>query len=139
MRNTEGKIATHYWEHIAHPVFGTASDFYTLMRETLELGETIEEALARGLTEEFGAMATLSRYLGPIVCTFPKYNTSIEKTTLYFLCDLNSVDESKREKEDEGKSEIRWIKPETLIPLMQAQGKRLEREDLDESLILQRI
>lgn len=63
----------------------------------------------------------------------------MEKTTLYFLCDLVSIDQSKRHNDPEGKSELRWLASTELIPIMKEQGKRLGREDVDESTILERL
>jgi hypothetical protein len=88
LRNQEGKVAAHYFDNFSLPGFGDADDFYLLMRETIEPGETIEMALARGLMEEFGATARLQKYIGSIVARFPKEGVIIEKTTLYFLCEL---------------------------------------------------
>ena len=39
---------------------------YYLMRESLEDGETLEEAVLRGIYEEFGATGTVTKYLGAI-------------------------------------------------------------------------
>jgi len=108
------------------------------MRETIEPGESLETVLARGLMEEFGATATLHSYLGSIVSHFPKDSVSIEKTTLYFLCDLISINPALRSTEDEEDgSEIQWNEPSYLISKMKEQRARIEREDIDESKILE--
>ncbi len=138
--NNEGQVCCHYFKEIDHRQFKDAKDLYLLMRETIEPNETIEEVLHRGLMEEFGAEATLNRYLGSIISYFPRKNISIEKTTLYFLFDFISLEESRRSKDDvEGNSEIRWINPSDLIIKMREQGIRLMRSDLDESAILERL
>ncbi len=140
LRNQKGEVAAHYFKHFSHPAFGDAENFYILMRETPELGESMEETLMRGLMEEFGATASLVSFLGTIVSHFPKRESIIEKTTLYFLCDLESIDETKRAKDDlETASEIRWIAPQELISLMEAQRARINREDLDESKVLRAL
>ncbi len=140
LRNEEGKIAAHYFEHFSHPAFGDIQDFYILMRETIEPGESIEEALMRGFMEEFGATADLVSYRGAIVSRFPKRDVLVEKTTLYFLCDLVDIDESRRAENDlEAASEIRWIDARELAILMKEQFKRIGREDLDESKILESL
>lgn len=108
------------------------------MRETIEPHEAIEDCLSRGLMEEFGAEGGLKLYLGSIVSHFTSKDSNIEKTTLYFLCDLVSFDLAKRKKEDpEFGSEIVWLDKDELIQKMKEQGKRLNREDLDESKVLQ--
>ena len=140
LQNEKGEIAVHYFKHVSHPEFGEADDFYTLMRETLEEHETLEEALSRGLLEEFGATGNLSSYLGSLVSHFPKHGVSIEKTTLYFLLTCTSIDEKKRLKDDpEIQSEIRWVPPSELIHVMKSQGARIGREDLDESAVIERV
>jgi len=140
LRNGKGEIAAHYFKHFRHTSIGEFENFYLLMRETPEPGEAIETTLKRGLQEEFGATGNIVEYLGPIVANFPKGNTLIEKTTLYFLCDLISIDESLRAKDDpESVSEIRFLPPHVLIAAMKEQGLRINREDLDESAILERF
>ena len=90
--------------------------------------------------EEFGAVGNLKLYLGSIVSNFTHKDVIIEKTTLYFLCDLISFDPSKRSTEDaESGSEIMWLDKNELIEYMKEQGQRLGREDLDESKILERF
>ncbi len=138
--NEKGEVAVHYFKNFNHPSIGEFDDFYILMRETPELGETIEETLKRGLKEEFGAIGNVVEYLGPIVAKFSMGDVVIEKTTLYFLCDLISIDESTRTKDDpESSSEIRFLLPEELIVAMREQRQRIQREDADESAILERL
>ena len=132
LRNKDGQIGVHHFD-------ASKGDFYILMRETIEPNETIETALARGLREEFGATATLRRYLGPIISRFPdSHGRSIHKTTLYFLMDLQKLgDWPKHDGESDGALE--WRDPEFLIKTMKAQAKRLHREDWDESAVLERL
>lgn len=148
VKNDEGKICCHYFDKLTHPTVGILSDFYLLMRETIEPNEKIEDCLARGLMEEFGMRATLSSFIGSIVSHFPVMLESLdtgimmEKTTLYFLCNFISMDESMRnhgENDPEAKSEIKWMDPQELIVKMRDQGKRLGREDVDESSIIERV
>lgn len=142
VQNDKGDICCHYFKTFSHPAMGTFDDFYLLMRETIEPDETIEECLARGLREEFGVRATLRSFMGSIVSRFliPKTDLMMEKTTLYFLCDLVDMDVSKRASDDpESASEIRWMKPHDLISKMKEQGQRSGREDIDESKVLERL
>lgn len=142
VRNKEGKICCHYFDSLTHKSIGTMEDFILLMRETIEPSETIEECLARGLMEEFGVVANLNTYIGSIVSKFgiPESNILMQKTTLYFLCDFVSIDESKRKEDDlEAKSVVKWFSPEEIIFKMKEQVKRLNREDVDESLIIERV
>lgn len=113
-------------------------DFYILMRETPEPGEPLEETLKRGLMEELGATATLLDYIGSIQSRFLHEGVEVEKTTLYFLCRLESQDLAKRSGDIESASDIEWRTASYLIPLMKAQAKRFGRTDVDESPILER-
>jgi len=137
--NEKGEVACHYFEHFAH--FGAeANDFYILMRETLEPEESLETCLARGLQEEFGAKAEMKHFLGSIVCQIPEEDFIMNKTTLYFLCNLISIEASARKVGDpEGSSEIRWVKPNELIQKMKEQGVRIGRSDVDESSVLEKL
>lgn len=142
VRNSEGNICCHYFEKITHESIGTLENFYLLMRETIEPDETIEQTLKRGLEEEFGMKARLKSYIGSIVSHFLIQDSGVlvEKTTLYFLCEYISLDISKRKKGDlESTSELVWVEPSKLILQMKEQGKRLRREDIDESIVLEKI
>ena len=94
MRNHEGLIRVHHFpKDVAHGFWKGIgiTDFYILMRESLEPNETLEHALVRGLQEEFNAVATLDDYLGAIVATAYQATDEhsrapFQKTTLYFLC-----------------------------------------------------
>lgn len=141
VRNEKGEICSHYFSHFEHKAIGSFDNFHILMRETIEPNETIEACLARGLMEEFGISATLHSYLGSIVSRVPIMGSDyiMEKTTIYFLCDLVSIDPSKRKEGDpEAYSEISWLPPQTLIQKMKEQGVRLNREDADESVVVER-
>ena len=140
--NKEGKVACHYFEKLNHKNMRILTDFVLLMRETIEENESIETCLHRGLMEEFGMKAELKCYLGSIISHYNIRDTEVvvEKTTLYFLCDFISQDESLRSQEDiERESEIKWFDPKELIVRMKEQGKRLNREDMEESVVIERM
>ena len=140
--NKEGKIACHYFERLNHKNMRILTDFVLLMRETIEENETIEECLHRGLMEEFGMKAELKCYLGSIVSHYSVRDTEVvvEKTTLYFLCDFISQDESLRSQEDiERESKIQWFDPKELVVKMKEQAKRIGRKDMEESNVIERM
>lgn len=143
VKNNEGKICCHYFDTITHKSVGTIKNLTILMRETLEPNETLENCLARGLMEEFGITANIKSYIGVIPSVrFESKSTGvvIEKTTLYFLCDLVSMDESKRKKGDlEAQSEIRWIDPKELYEIMKEQSSRFNGEDGKEYIVVERV
>ena len=130
--NDEGKVCCHYFEK---------QEVYILMRESMELGEKIEDTLHRGLKEEFGAEAELIDYLGSNIINYSlEDNTIVQKTTLYFLCKLKNINVSLRSKDDsESGSEIQWKEIDFLISKFKTQNERLNRNDLDESEILERV
>lgn len=140
--NDEGKICVHHFTKLPFEVFGThyEHDVYLLMRETIEPNETLENALSRGLMEEFGMKAEIRTYLGSIACYFTQNNRKIEKTTLYFLCQYISDDlHSRRAGDAEAASELEWYDGDFLIEKMRQQFKATQREDIDESSIIERI
>jgi len=142
VRNERGEICCHYFKNFEHKSVGSFENLYLLMRETIEPNETIEQCLERGLMEEFGITANMVSYLGSIQSRFPIINSEIkiEKTTLYFLCDLVSLDKNKRKAEDfEASSEIIWVEPNKLIEIMTEQGIKTNREDADESVVIKRL
>ena len=116
-------------------------DAYLLMRETLEPGETLEEALTRGLMEEFGASVEIKDYIGSIQSHFKDKDSDVEveKTTLYFLCTSIHQDLSKRSGDIESKTVLEWHTPDFLIPKIREQSVRYGRTDVDESRILERL
>jgi len=143
VRNANGEICCHHFikDNLSgYWVDENLDDFYLLMRETMHPNETLEEALHRGLMEEFGITTTLDTYIGSIQSHFTHKGVTIEKTTLYFLCTLVSQDLSKRDTADvEGKTDVEWHTMDFLIPKMKMQAKKFGRTDVDESLILERF
>jgi ADP-ribose pyrophosphatase YjhB (NUDIX family) len=136
--NDEGKVACHHF--VEFELDGERlTDFYILMRETMEPDESIEEALDRGLLEEFGIKAELTRYLGSIVSSFGA-RSKVQKTTIYFeMKFLEQKDDWRRADDPEKDAEKVWKEPSFLIESMTEQGKRLHRTDLDESEVLKRL
>ncbi len=136
----EGQIACHYFKKFQ--VTGEDQkydDFYILMRETVESGEGLEEAVLRGIKEEFGATGEIEKFVGTLLTKFPRGDVWIEKTTAYFLIRLKDFDINNRIFDDcEKESIIQWQPIDFLISKMETQGQRYERTDLDESEILKR-
>ena len=137
--NEEGKICCHHYYPGSN---GTVGDrhAYLLMRETVESGETLEEAAARGLMEEFGATATAERFLGSQIAFFERHGASIQKTTLYFLYRIQSQDLAQRvdHGDQENTSQVEWLEPDFLIETMKKQPDLFSRSDVDESEIVER-
>jgi ADP-ribose pyrophosphatase YjhB (NUDIX family) len=136
----EGQIACHYFKklQVTEEEMGY-DDFYILMRETVESGEGLEEAVLRGIKEEFGATGEIEKFVGTLLTKFPRGDVWIEKTTVYFLIKLKDFDIDKRIFDDyEKDSIIQWQPIDFLISKMGEQQRRFERTDFDESEILKR-
>ena len=137
----EGRICTHaFAKDTLSPriqqIVGDRTELYLLMRESLEAGETLEQAVVRGIREEFGAEGVVKKYLGSI--TGPAFDTrsdvSFEKNTPYFEVSLTSLGD--RPKDDaESHSTLRWMEPQELRAAMALQASPF-RNDLDESKII---
>ncbi len=110
-------------------------EIYTLMRETLEDGEVLTDAVMRGVHEEFGIEGTVEKYLGSIQAKAFAWDKEFEKTTLYFQ--VGVITQNERPKDEEDFSILEWHAPEFLIQKMQEQGQSMNRTDLDESKIIQ--
>jgi ADP-ribose pyrophosphatase YjhB (NUDIX family) len=143
--NDKNEICCHHFDSQKSDFEGYWKDqglenFYILMRETIEPGETLEKALHRGLMEEFGTEAELVDYIGSIQSYFKSKGVEIEKTTLYFICKLINQDLGKRSTGDvEFESQIEWQTADFLISKMKEQSLKYGRTDIDESSILERL
>jgi hypothetical protein len=139
--NSRHEVLCHYFEYLKLKFF-EAKDFYLLMRETPESGENYFDTLKRGLMEEFGAKARPIGFLGSLISDFlitgvDEKIEEVQKTTLYFLCEFESLDEALRNSGDvEGKSILKWMAIPDLVKHMQKwQGVNA---NLDESEVLLR-
>jgi len=112
-------------------------ELYVVMRETMEPGETIEQTLARGCQEELGLTVEIKEFIGSIVSHFSRGTETVEKTTLYFLCEPRS--EVPAEPGGfEATGTIEWQPLDWLIEQSKKQGKHFGRDDYDESAVLER-
>ncbi len=128
--NPKNEVACHFYGE--QTIRNYPKNFYTLLHESLEANENLEDAVTRGLREEYSMKGTLERYVGSVVTWFDRDGSKVEKTVLYFLSRLLSIDE--RDLSDpESVSEIKWMNIDELISVMKTQG-----ED-DESKILEDV
>lgn len=128
--NNKNEIACHFYEE--QRIRNYPKNFYTLLHESPEVNETLEDVAVRGLKEEYSMEGTLDRYVGSLVTWFELEGTKVERTVLYFLYKLTSIDE--RDLTDpESISEIKWMNIDELITIMKTQA-----ED-DESKILEDV
>ncbi len=130
LMNDKNKIACHYF---ADPkIRNYPKNFYTLLHETVEAGESLEKTVERGLKEEYSMIGIFGHYVGSIVSHFNIKDVSVEKTVLYFVCTLTCI-ENRDLSDPESASEIKWMDIDELIEVMKRQG-----ED-DESKILEDV
>lgn len=128
--NDKNEVACHFYED--QRIRNYPPNFYTLLHESPEENETLEDTAIRGLREEYSMIGTLERYVGSLVSWFDLEGARAERTVLYFLCKLTSIEE--RDLSDsESISEIKWINIDELVTIMKTQG-----ED-DESKILEDV
>jgi hypothetical protein len=134
--DADNKVVCHKHQH---DKLGT---IYTLVRESIEENESPEDVISRGLMEEMGATAEIVSYIGSLTANDTWFGeigqpTPVQKTTVYFLAKLITLDESKRLTDDpESKSEIVHLELDGLAKLMQEQGERTGYQDIDESSIV---
>lgn len=140
--NAEGKICahkakTHLFPSAAQQAVPALSEIYILMRESLEDSETLEDAVLRGLREEFGCEGKIMRYLGSIQgVAYGRQNSDrFEKTTLYFEVTLTRAGE-RPEDDAEAFTSLVWLEPQELIVHMRHQRNEM-RDDLDESKVIE--
>lgn len=133
--NDKGLVACRHHQHDEH---NRPTDAYLLMRETIEPNETLENAVSRGLKEEYGVVATIKHFLGPVISHYEYQNRIIEKTTLFFLCELTGMTESS-EQDFENSVPLEWHKIDFLIEKQHTQARQLNRDDIDDSLALGRV
>lgn len=145
--NDEGKVLVHHHTADRWPEkYKHFGNLYVLMRESLEQREVLEDALARGLMEEFGAVGEIEHFLGSIIAEdiwseeFVKEDINpemVQKTTLYFLVKLVSIDESKRLKGDpESGSELLWMSIDEIIEEQKIQFERIKKNHVNEIVAL---
>lgn len=103
----------------------------TLPRETTYLEENYKETLLRGAIEEIGFTVKPIRFLGSLITSFNRDSeTAIEKSTLYFLSEVEESTEKHLEK-DEIEDTVIWIEPTKAM-------EKLEDQDNPEFKIVRR-
>ena len=110
-----------------------------LMRETLEGNEPLQDAVLRGIKEEFGATGTVEKYLGPkIDLIIHPDRTSFEKLTIYHSVRLDKLGE-RTDTGPEGTTHLEWVPPQKALELYRDQISHTDRPELDERVIIERF
>lgn len=138
--NNNNEIACEVFsKEVAKKWTGLNTEIRTLMRETIEVGEDIIDAVHRGILEEFGVSGTIIGPLGSKEDLVVEKEKTFLKTTLYFLVKADHVNNIPLQGVDgEIEYKIEWLSIDDLIEKMTTQSQGLEREDLNEVKILER-
>ncbi len=141
--NDSNNICVHHFVRDAVPqnmqyLMNGVTDLYLLMRESIENGETIDEAVARGVQEEFGARGVIEKYIGSTEHRAKTRDGDYWKTTLYHSVRLIGMGERPKDNA-EVFSIIEWIEPPKLMEIMKEQGRKTAFSDFDESKIIERF
>lgn len=119
--NEKKQVACHFYGE--ETIRGYPKNFHTLPHESLEDGESLEQAAVRGAKEELSMNVVPRRFVGSLIVTWTsRHNEAVEKTVPYLVCDLLSIDEVRDLTCPESVSEIRWLEIDELIDIMQKQG-----------------
>ncbi len=113
-------------------------DVWHLMRESLEDGETLSEAVLRGCQEEFGATGTIEKFLGAKIDTIVSPAKEFQKCTLYHAVRLITLGE-RTGTDAEETALMEWYSPAALLELFNEQCRQTARPELDERVIIERF
>ncbi len=108
--NNKGELLTRHFSNYK----GRNVDIYLFPTETIEPGESLEQALLRGLKEEVGVQAKIKGFLGTLVGFAKSKDKIFEKTVIYFLTELQTIGPPLFPEED-GQSSVEWHTPEFLL------------------------
>lgn len=122
-----------------HFLMDHLDDVWHLMRESLEGNEPLQDAVLRGMQEEFGVVGAVDKYLGAKIDIITGPNQSpFEKLTIYHAVKLVSFVE-RPDHDAESKSVMEWHSPRDLITIFDAQCAKTKRPELDERVIIERF
>jgi 8-oxo-dGTP pyrophosphatase MutT (NUDIX family) len=108
------------------------------MRESLEDGETLQEAVLRGCLEEYGATGVIEKYLGAKIDIIVTPTKDFQKCTLYHAVRLTSLGE-RTGTDAEKTTELEWYSPTDLLMLLDRQCAQTTRPELDEREVIRRF
>lgn len=125
-------------EHL-HFLIDNMDECYHLMRESLEGNEPLQDAVLRGIKEEFGAVGIVEKYLGAKIDLIKEPDdTDFEKLTIYHAVRLKDLRE-RTDKEVEGNTKLEWFKPQVVLDIYTNQVSKTDRPELDERIVIERF
>ena len=142
--NDEYQICLHHFykqrmpKHL-HFLLDYLDETHHLMRESLEGNEPLQDAVLRGIREEFGALGIVEQYLGAKIDEIQQPDgQTFEKLTIYHAVRL--VELKAREASDaESKTDVEWHSPKEVLKIYDIQCQKTQRPELDERIIIQRF
>jgi len=142
--NEKYEICVHHFfkkdvPEVSHFLMDYLDEAYHLMRESLEGNESLQDAVVRGMMEEFGVEVAVDKYLGSKIdiITGPD-QMPFEKLTIYHSAKFTSQGERKFF-DIESKSKMEWYSPQDLLKIFESQCAKTKRPELDERVIIKRF
>lgn len=140
----ERNICVHRYESHNAPegilhLFGGLDVVYLLVRETVHDNESLETAVLRGVSEEFGVIGEVDSFLGTLIAEVRDVDGwSFEKTTPYHS--VRKIGDGERDVEDEENfSELVWLAAADAREKFAWQAAHTDRQELNELLIIDRF
>ncbi len=122
-----------------HFLIDFMDECYHLMRESLEGNEPLQDAVLRGIREEFGATGVVERYLGAKIDEIQQPDgQTFEKLTIYHAVRLTGFKE-RVVSDVESQTKMEWCSPAEALAIYDAQCRVTQRPELDERIIIQRF
>ncbi len=114
-------------------------EVWHLMRESIEGNDPLQDAVLRGVQEEFGVIGEVDKYLGAKIDTITGPNQEpFEKLTIYHSVKL--IEFGERSNIDaENKTVMEWHSPQAALEIYREQASKTTRPELDESIIIERF
>ncbi len=117
---------------------GGLDEYYHLVRESLDNNEALEDAVLRGVHEEFGAIGEVDKFLGAKEDVITGHAYDFQKITLYHSVKLVRFEE-RPDIDPENHSEMEWYTPKELLNIYDKQVSQTDRPELDERVIIERF
>ena len=142
--NDKYEICIHHFykkdfpEHL-HFLADYQDEIWHLMRESIEGNEPLQDAVLRGMKEEFGADGVVDKFLGAKIdiITVPNQE-SFEKLTVYHSVRLTGLGD-RPNIDVESSSEMEWYTPESALEIYRIQATKTNRPELNEAVIIERF
>lgn len=119
--DNKGRILAEHYRQLSYDRSSRIfANVYRLLTETMEPGESPEACVARGAREELGVTINVLGFLGSQSNLITIAGEKVEKTTIYFCCQLAGLESetNKLFRSSAGSYRGVWIEPDLLISEM---------------------